>query len=141
MDFILLDGDTASFDSAFGDAEVEVEDATLVGNGFGLGDGLAICVEGDEALVVVTGTYKTKTHPLQGTGIVTIKALASDQLASQTTCEGKPVLLVGSKFEAEFTPVVASQQQQPTGAIVPGPTAPYAGRGEFVTRNNWLRGA
>ena len=141
MDYILIDQDEAVFDPAFGDATVDVRRGTIRASGYAMGDGLELCVEGDEASVVVPGcTYMTTTHTIKGVGTLTIKKLGRDQVASQTTCEDKPVLLVGTTFEAQFTPVTPAQMQLPNGALAPGPTAPYSGTGSFETANASLRG-
>ena len=143
MDYIILDGTKVIFDTAFDPATLDAaEETTITASGFGLAGGTAVCVEGDEATVIVEGcAFTTKTHSdVKGVGILTIKALASDQLATQTTCEGKAVLLVGGDFEAQLVGVAPPMKTTPNGPI-PGPMGPFNGTGHFENEaNDFLTG-
>jgi hypothetical protein len=139
MDLIVIDGDAAVFEAQFGAAMVDVQDGTMVGSGHGTIDGAPICVEGDEASVIVGPVpYSTPTHSTKGAGLLTIDSLGSDQLASQTTTGDAKVILVGTKFNAKFA--VSVPAQQPGTPPVPDNNTEYAGFGSFETANEAFRG-
>jgi len=140
-DYVLVDGDTATFSPAFGAATVVVQPGTLRGTGPATLGGKKLCVAGDEGSVSVPGcAYLTPSHPIPGAGTLEISALAGDQTAAKPATGGAPTLLVGSSFTAAF--VVQSPATQPTpSGPVPDPTPRYSGSGTFVTANAKLRGA
>ena len=143
MDFIVIDGDTAEFEQAFGDATVVVQPGTMIGSGHGSVAGYPMCIDGDEGKMKPVGpvSYTTKTHTIAGQGLLTIDSLASDQLATQTTCGGTAVILVGSKFNAKFTVVApAMQPQSPPATPTPDNNTEYDGFGTFSTQNDGVRG-
>lgn len=141
MDFILIDGDKAKFNNLFGLAVVDVQDGTLTASGFATIGGAKICVEGDEASVRVSGCgYTTPTHTIKGAGDITIDSLGPDQVASQTTSEGTPVMLVGSLFTAKFSVTSPAQQPVPGSSPVPDAAPSYVGNGTFETQNDAFRG-
>lgn len=143
MDFIVIDGDTVEFESSFGDASVVVQSGTMIGSGHGSVDGYPMCIDGDEGKMVPVGpvAYTTKTHTIPGQGLLSIDSLASDQLATQTSCDGTAVILVGSKFNAKFTVVVpAMQPQSPPATPTPDNNTEYKGFGTFSTQNDGVRG-
>lgn len=142
MDYVLIDGDTASFDAAFGAATVTVQPGTLRASGPATLGGKKICIVGDEASVVVLQCpYTTLNHPTAGFGTLEIAALAGDQQAAKTSSGGTKVILVGSSFTAKFT------VQKPAEMPMPAPAPPvldltpqYSGTGKFVTTNTKLQG-
>ena len=96
----------------------------------------AVCLKGDEAMVMVQCSYTTSTLTTQGSGMVKISKLADDHVAKKTKFNGKPVLLsgaAGSSFEAEFS--VLSPAIDPSGSTVE-PGLPYKGKGCFDSQNN-----
>lgn len=139
MDYVVVDGDKAVFEKTFGAASVEVQDGTITASGFASVDGAKLCVDGDEATVVVGPVpYATQTHSQKGAGVITIDSLAGDQLASQTTTGGAKVILVGSKFNAKFT--VSVPAMQPGSPPVPDPLTQHMGFGAFESANELHRG-
>jgi hypothetical protein len=137
-DFILIDGDKAIFLPNFRVAVVVVRPGDLKGSGPGTLDGKRLCVDGDETKVKVPDCdYTTLTYSTPGTGTLKIAALASDQKAQKTNTGGKPVLLKGGIFTAEFEVQVPAKQLNPPGADA---TRQYSGSGYFVTKNVKFRG-
>jgi hypothetical protein len=137
---IIVDGDTVNFLPAFTPAMVVVQPGkisssaatTTVG-------GKGPCLEGDEKGVEVSGCQYSvvPAFPIPGTGKLKIKKLNSDQLTQTTTIEGKKVLLLGTMFDAEFTPDASPN----SASVVVGTaknydSAPnYSGKGQFVASN------
>ncbi len=140
-DYVLVDGDTAMFLPTFGAATVVVQPGAITASGPSTLGKKKWCVDGDEKSVSVPGcTYLTPSHPVPGTGTLSISALAGDQKASKTKSGGALALLVGSTFTAKLT--VQSPAKQPTSAgPVPDTTPEYSGSGMFVTTNTKFRGA
>ena len=136
-DFILIDGDMATFLPNFGAAVVVVQPGRLSGSGQANIGGKAVCVEGDESQLSVPGCiYMTPQYSIPGTGTLKISALGGDQKTQKEKCGGKALLLKGSTFTAKFE--VASPAMQPP----PGPSAPipdatpqYTGSGMFMPSN------
>lgn len=141
-DYILIDGDTVNFNTAFGLATVVVQPGTLSGSGKSSLNGKAICIEGDEANVSVAGcSYVTSTHSIAGSGTLKIDALSSDQVATKTQSAGQPVLLKGSLFTAKFEVQTPAQQPPPgAGSPTPDATLSYPGNGTFTTNNTQWTG-
>jgi hypothetical protein len=139
MDYVLIDGDQALFQPAFGAATVVVLPGSLRASGPATLSGKKICVAGDEASVAVNGcVYLTPTHPIPGSGCLEIASLAGDQQARTTNTGGRNPLLVGGSFTARFK-VEAPAQQPTAGGPVPDPTPTYSGSGRFLTSNRILR--
>lgn len=142
-DLILIDGDEVKFVPAFGAAIVTVQAGTLKASGGASLGGKKLCIDGDEKKVSVPNcSYVAPPYSIPGAGTLKITALAPDQKAKKTKSAGKPVLLKGNKFTAEFQ-VTRKAQQPPPG---PGPPTPdvtpkYSGFGMFKTTNQKLNGA
>lgn len=136
-DTILIDGDQALFMPAFGAATVVVQPGKLVASGPGTLNGKKVCIDGDEASVVVAGCiYTTPVHSIPGTGTLKIQALAGDQLAQKSNTGGKPMMLKGGQFDAVFEVQSPAQQPPPgPGAPVPDATPQYSGKGSFMSTN------
>jgi hypothetical protein len=141
-DFILLDGDKASFLPIFGVAIVVPKPGTLEGSGPMTLKGKKVCVEGDEGKLSVAGCdYLTPQFCIPGKGTLKISAVAGDQKAKKTKTGGKAVLLKGTKFTAKFEVQSPAQQPPPgPGPPIPDPTPQYSGSGMFITTNTHFKG-
>lgn len=141
-DFILVDGDKATFLPAFTPAVAVVQPGNLRGSGPATFLGKKLCVAGDELKVAVPGvTYVTPQYSIPGTGTLKIAALAADQKAKKTRTGGKAVLLKGSRFTAKLEVLSPARQPPPgPGPPIPDPTPQYSGQGLFVTTNTKFRG-
>lgn len=135
-DFILMDGDKAIFDAAFGAAVVVVQPGTLVATGPATINGKKVCVKGDETKVSVPGCSYTAGAYEKGKGTLEIAVLAANQIATKTNSGDKPVLLVGSKFQARFIPEVKAMNS--AGEF--DNTTMYPGTGSFTTTNTLFSG-
>jgi hypothetical protein len=142
-DFILVDGDQAIFLPNFGPAVVAAAPGTLKGSGPAMLTGRNLCVEGDEKNVIVPGcAYFTPQYSIPGMGMLKIASLAPNQKAMKTKAGGKPVLLLGGMFTAEFTVNVPAMQPPPgPGSPIPDATPKYTGQGKFITFNIMLTGS
>ena len=142
-DYILIEGDKASFVPSFGAAVVIVQPGTLQGSGPATLNGKKICVDGDEKDVSVPGcTYMTPQYSIPGSGTLKIASLAGDQEASKTQTGGKAVLLKGSSFTAKFEVQSPAQQPPPgPGSPIPDATPEYSGSGTFMTTNTKFQGS
>jgi uncharacterized Zn-binding protein involved in type VI secretion len=140
-DFVLVTGDLVMFIPSFGPATIVPVPGTLTGTGRCSVGGKPVCVEGDEAMVVVPGvTYMSAAFPIPGVGILTIDSLGGDQKATKTKSGGKAVLLKGSTFNARLQVTVPAQVVSgPT--TVPDASPQYSGTGQFVTTNVQVKGS
>jgi hypothetical protein len=135
--FVVINGDTVSFEPTFGAATlVPPLTTTITGTGSKLTSGATSCVEGDEASVTLAGVSYSAPPFVGGTGTLTIKQLASDQLAQKLTVGGKKAILVGSKFDATFTVTSPASNSSGTDA-----TPSYSGKGSFSTSDAKLDSA
>ncbi|RMG19945.1 MAG: hypothetical protein D6730_20695 [Bacteroidetes bacterium] len=142
-DFIIIDGDTASFLPTFGAATVVVQPGTITGSGASTFNGSKVCVEGDESSVEVPGCmYMTPVYSIPGTGTLKIDSLAGDQLASHTLSDGKAMILKGSTFQAKFEVQSPAQQPPPgPGSPIPDSMTTYTGgSGMFISSNTKYKG-
>ena len=96
--------------------------------------GKEVCLEGDEANVMIDAPYIAPPYVIPGQGKVIIKALAGDQLTKKTQHAGKPIILQGVMFDTEFQVTAPAQQPTPTGPVPDG-TPKYNGKGQFITTN------
>ena len=142
-DFILIDGDKASFLPNFGAAIVVVQPGDLKASGLATLNGKKICVAGDESRVSVPGcSYITPQYSIPGTGTLKIAALAGNQRAKKTKTGGKAVLLKGGSFTAKFEVQAPAKQPPPgPGAPIPDATPEYSGSGTFITTNTKFEGS
>ena len=93
-DFILVEGDQASFLPAFGTAVVTPQPGKLEGSGAATLGGKRLCVVGDESKVAVDGCpYVTPVFSIPGTGTLKIAAVDGDHKAKKTRSGNKAVLL------------------------------------------------
>ena len=142
-DFILIEGDKASFLPNFGPAVVVVRPADLKGSGPATLNGKKVCVDGDEKKVSVPGcTYMTPQYSIPGTGKLKIAALAPNQKAKKTKTGGKAVILKGGNFTATFEVQNPAKQPPPgPGSPIPDATPQYSGSGMFITTNTKFQGS
>ena len=134
MDLILRTGDQAIFDSAFGPAQVIAGPGVIMGSSRAKIDGAAVCVQGDEGSVIVTGASYSVPPLAGGIGILTISALASDQTAQKGNSGRRALLLRGSKFQARLQVVTPA-----TAGNSADTTTTYSGTGTFVAANTKVK--
>ena len=140
-DYILTQGDLANFQPAFGAALVVVRPGILVGPGGATLTGKKICVDGDEAKVVVPGCmYTSGSFTVPGAGTLKIQALAPNQKALKTKSAKKPVLLKGASFIAVFEVQGPAMDVSSGVSPVPDPVPQYVGSGTFLTTNMKFKG-
>ncbi len=134
MDTVLIDGDQALFQPAFGAATAVPRPGQLAASGPATVGGKPLAVDGDESSVSVAGClYMTPQYSIPGTGTLVIAALAGDQKAGKTRTGGKAVLLVGSQFTAELRVESPAQQPPPGGGSpIPDATPQYRGQGRSL---------
>lgn len=142
-DYILIDGDMATFMPSFGAATVVVQPGTITASGEATLSGSKVCIEGDESSVEVPGCmYMTPVYSIPGTGTLKIDSLGGDQVASHTKSADTAVLLKGSTFQAKFEVQSPAQQPPPgPGSPIPDSMTSYSGgSGSFVTTNTKFKG-
>src|SRR4051794_24328147 len=120
-DFILIDGDLALFQPAFGAATVVVQPGKITASGPAQVTGNKACVAGDESSVSVPGCmYLAGQYSIPGTGTLTIASLGGDQQATTCSTGGKKLLLKGSTYTARFSVTVPAMQPPPgPGSPIP----------------------
>jgi hypothetical protein len=140
-DYVLIDGDTAMFQPAFGTATVVVQPGQITGSGPMKENGKAVCVAGDESSVSVPGcVYMTPQYSIPGTGTLSISALAASGTASTSKAGGKAFLLKNGNFTAKFSVTAPAMQPPPgPGSPIPDATTEYSGSGSFLTTNTKLK--
>lgn len=139
MDFVIINGDQAVFDSSFPPATVIAPPGVISGTAKAKVNGLPACVEGDEASVVVAGAvYFTPSFPIPGAGTLTIESLGPDQKAQKGTSGGSGFILRGSRFRARLQVNAPATVPSVSGAV-PDPTPVYTGTGSFITTNTSAR--
>lgn len=136
-DFILKNIDIANFIPAFSAAIVTTIPGVLQGSASNVNiNGQPVCLEGDEKNTQVPGCmYIQGGFVIPGAGTEKISALAGDQTTQKVKCNGKPLILKGSKFTAEFQVSAPAQQPAPPASPIPDPSPQYSGNGLFVTTN------
>ena len=139
VDAVIISGDKAIFDSSFPPAVVLAPPGTITGSSRESVNALTVCVEGDEATVVVAGaSYFTPSFPVPGVGTLTIESLAPDQKARKGKSGGRVVILKGTKFRARFQVNVPAQIIPPSGPVL-DPNPIYSGTGSFLTTNTKVK--
>lgn len=134
-----MTGDQAIFSPTFAPAVAVVLPGTITGTGRATTNGPVVCVQGDEASVVVPGVvYSSAAFPTPGAGTLTIAALNADQIAKQTKFLNKPAILKGTMFTARLTVTVPATNPPSSTADVVGMV--YTGNGQFQTTNFKLKG-
>ena len=75
MDFVIISGDQAIFDSSFPPATVVPVPGTISASNQAKGNQVSVCVEGDESTVVAAGAaYTSGAFVTPGVGTLTIEA-------------------------------------------------------------------
>jgi hypothetical protein len=138
-DIILKDGDKVLWDAPFAPAIVMVKPGKLKASGKSTLKGKKVCLKGDEKKVKVNANYMTPAFPIPGKGILKIKALAPNQTTKKLKSGGKPVMLKGAAFIAEFEVKKPAQLITPQGPKK-DPMKKYMGTGKFVSTNVKVRG-
>lgn len=133
---IVIDNDALLFDPMFGYRQVTVTGpAKIKGSGEATIGNKKICVLGDEKKVILDATYIAGAFSVPGQGKVTISLLSSDQQAVWCMSD-QPVILVGQKFIASFTPT--NPAKAPPPANTPDPVAPTPGSGKFINSQQFV---
>jgi hypothetical protein len=98
-------------------------------------DGMPACVLGDEVPPPLRGlmSYTLPPFTIPGTGTLQV-FLEPDNMAVQTTTDGKPLLIRGRPFPVAFTVAVPAMQPTPAGPLL-DPEAMKPGTAQFVTTN------
>ena len=139
MDFVIITGDQAVFDTAFTPATVVAPPGIITGTAKESVNNLTVCAEGDEASVVVSGAvYFTPSFPIPGVGTLTIESLGPDQKARKGQSASRALILKGTKFRARFQ-VVSPAMVPTSGPPAPDPMPIYFGTGSFITTNTRLQ--
>jgi hypothetical protein len=140
VDFVILSGDQAIFDSSFPPATVVPVPGTISAGNQAKGNQISVCVEGDESTVVAAGAaYTSGAFVTPGVGTLTIESLGSDQTAQNAKSGNKALILKGSQFRAKFQVTAPATNPSGGGAPVPDPVTSYNGTGSFVTTNTVLK--
>jgi hypothetical protein len=139
LDFVIISGDQAIFDSSFPPATVVPVPGTISASNQAKGNQVSVCVEGDESTVIAAGAaYTSGAFVTPGVGTLTIESLGSDQTAQNAKSGDKALILKGSQFRAKFQVTVPAMNPVPT-TPVPDPVSTYNGTGSFMTTNTVLK--
>ena len=139
VDFVILSGDQAIFDSSFPPATVIPVPGTISASNQSKSNQISVCVEGDESTVVAAGAaYTSGAFVTPGVGTLSIESLGSDQTAQNAKSGDKALILKGSQFRAKFQVMSPAMNPTPT-TPVPDPVNTYNGTGSFVTTNSVLK--
>ncbi|MPY24381.1 hypothetical protein [Shewanella sp. YLB-07] len=134
---VILDGDGLKFDPKFGIRTVTITAPTMItGSGHATIGETKMCIQGDEAKVQLAATYTTESHTVAGTGIVSIQALDSSQLAQGRLSGGVLITEGQQTFTASFLPSIPATTPPPASA--PDAPAPSTGTGEFEPSQDWV---
>lgn len=97
--------------------------------------GMPVCLQGDELPMVLRDPlpYTAPPFSIPGTGTLML-TLLPENLTTQTTNGGKPLLIRGAAFTAMFTVETPAQQPTPTGPV-PDPLVEKPGTARFITTN------
>lgn len=133
---VIIDGDELKFNPQFGSNTVTPPPRPRIsGSGeASIGD-KKICMVGDEKQVSFTADYiKPPFTATPGKGTLTIKQLASDQRVEFATAQ-TPVIVVGSRFTAQFQPTKPAQDPQgkPDTDL-----SPASGSGTFINSQSFV---
>lgn len=140
-DFVIRTGDQAIFNPSFPPAVAVVLPGMITGTGQSTNTGPIVCVQGDEASVVVPGvSYVAPPFTTPGFGTLTIAALNADQIAKQTKFLNKPAILKGTLFTAKLTVTIPATTTPPATPSADVVGRVYTGNGQFQTSNFKLKG-
>jgi hypothetical protein len=134
-EFIIVDGDIATFSATFGTRTVVSVPSSITGSGDAAINNKAVCIEGDEdSLNVKNVIYTDGAFSIPGKGDITLKkATGVDGVSSKKT-----VLTAGKSYDAEFTVTQpAKQPMVPPAPPVDDPNAsPTLGSATFAAPAN-----
>ena len=95
---------------------------------------MPVCLEGDELPPMLKAPMPYTSPPFVTPGVGTVSVTLLPLNKTMLTKNGKPILIKGTPFPAEFT--VSAPAMQPTpGGPVPDPVAKKPGMAEFITTN------
>ncbi len=141
LDKMVTDGDEVIFNPQFGVATVMVKPGSIKGSGKTAVSGKKVCLKGDEKQVIVHGcSYTCGSFTVPGTGDLKIHALLGNQLTQKSRSGGKPILLVGTVFQALFEVKSPAQQIVPGSSPQPDPVKIHmGGTGQFKSINRKIQ--
>jgi hypothetical protein len=126
---VVVEGDAMVFEPMFGQRQVVLDEpAMMPGSGEATIEQRRVCVVGDEKRIQWQAQYFIPGYT-PGTGIVSIETLDSSQMAPCVT-SGAPLILMGQRFVARFTPMVPAALSSPPNT--PDSMAPSMGGGQFM---------
>ena len=99
---------------------------------------MPVCLEGDELppMLLAPQPYTAPPFVTPGTGTVSVTLTPMNK--TLLTDNGKPILIKGTPFMAEFTVMAPAMQPTPVGPV-PDPVAKKPGMAEFVTTNMMVK--
>lgn len=135
---VVVEGDVLVFEPMFGQRQLVLEEpAMMPGSGEATIEQRRICIVGDEKRVQWQAQYFIPGYT-PGMGIVSIETLDSSQMAPCVT-SGAPLILMGQRFVARFTPTVPATLSAPPNT--PDTLAPSMGRGKFMSQQTLVSAA
>lgn len=93
---------------------------------------MPVCLEGDELPPMLLAPLPYTAPPFVTPGTGTVSVTLTPMNKTLLTDNGKPILIKGTPFMAEFTVMAPAMQPTPVGPI-PDPVAKKPGMAEFVT--------
>jgi hypothetical protein len=107
----------------------------LVGTSTNLTVGnMPVCLEGDELPPMLLAPLPYTSPPFVTPGTGTVSVTLTPMNKTLLTDNGKPILIKGTPFTAEFTVMAPAMQPTPVGPV-PDPVPKKPGMAEFVTTN------
>lgn len=99
---------------------------------------MAVCLEGDElpSMIMPPQPYVSPPYVIPGTG--TVKLTLNPDNKTQRSKNGKPILIKGTPFKAEFQVVSPAMQPTPSGPVPDG-ASKKSGTAEFITTNTRVK--
>ncbi|MEU6709113.1 hypothetical protein [Streptomyces wuyuanensis] len=102
--------------------------------------GLPVCLVGDEASVPLFQSgmfpYMNPPYTIPGMGQISLE-LDGKNKSEKTQCEGKGIIVKGSKFKAKLK--VTAPAMQPGATPKPDDKNEYSGEAVFVTSNSMVK--
>ena len=95
---------------------------------------MPVCLEGDELPPMLKAPMPYTSPPFVTPGMGTVSVTLLPLNKTMTTKNGKPILIKGPPFPAEFTVSAPAMQPTPTGPVS-DPVAKKPGMAEFITTN------
>ncbi len=133
-DFIIKTGDLLQVTISLAVVPALQVPVSLVGSGTTvLVQAMPVCLRGDELPAALAGPLSYTAPPFITPGIGTLTLLAPN-MTTQTSSGGRPILIKGPPFGAEFTVEEAATLDTPDGEV-PDPVPVKRGTAEFITTN------